>query len=137
RQLREGTGNLIELAAQRDDVIELVARRRAIPGGDGAVELIGVLAQPLLAGDRAAFGGRDDLLAQRIELAVELAELVYQRIARRPGLAGLRALLAQAGDARKQRRLVVEQVIDLHSGVVLCLPVGGRPADTPVEPDGQ
>src|SRR4029077_626478 len=129
RQLRRGqllelSGNIVQLCAQRGDVIELVARRRTIPGDDGAIKLIGVLAQPLLAGDGTAFSGRNDALAQPIELSVEIREPPLQRISRLPALARRGALLAEAGDASEQCRLVVEERVHLHCRVVLRLPGG-------------
>src|SRR6516164_10202376 len=72
RELVELVGDIAQLAAQGLDVLELVTRRWAIPGSDRPVELVGVLAQPLFAGDRAALSSRDDALAQRVQLAIEV-----------------------------------------------------------------
>src|SRR5262249_36210561 len=58
--LLEGARDVAELGAKRLDVGQLVAGGWSLPGGDRAVELVGVLAQPLLAGDGAAFGGGHD-----------------------------------------------------------------------------
>src|SRR6516165_7013110 len=95
RELLEFGGNVAQLRAQRCDVVELIARRWTLPGVDGPVELIGVLAQPFLAGDVAAFGRRNDALAQRIELSVEVCETPLQRISRSLALACRSHLLAQ------------------------------------------
>src|ERR1700733_7535983 len=122
-----------ELCGESGDIVQLVARRRPVPGGNRTVELVGVLAQALLPGNRAALGGGDDLLANRVELGVEVAELARQRILLGAALARGVDLLAQLDDLREQRRLVVEQRVDLHRGLELRAAVGQTPRDAPVE----
>ena len=136
-QMLEFLADVAELRTKGDDVLELVGRRRTAPRGNRAVELVGVLAQPLLAGDRAPFGRRNDFLAYRIELAVERLESGDQRGARLTVLARIGDFLAQAGDAVEERRLIVEERIDFSRSLILCPALGLIPGHTRVETHGE
>jgi hypothetical protein len=64
----ETAGDVGQLAIEDADAGQLVGGRRAFIGIDRAIELVGEFAQAFLAGDRAAFLGGDDLLAQSVGL---------------------------------------------------------------------
>ena len=96
-----------------------------------------MLAQAFLAGDRAAFLGRDDLLAHLVELRVIGLELREQLLVVGAGLDALGQLLAQVRDLREQLAFLAEQVGDLQRGLVLRHAVGAAVLDATVERDGQ
>ena len=58
----------------------LVLRRPALPAVERAVQRVEVLADPLLAGDRAALLGGDDQLARGLQLVAQRAQLAGQRV---------------------------------------------------------
>src|SRR6185503_8604446 len=82
--------HVLELAAQRPDARFLICRRLALVAKERAVELIGVLADSLLARDRSAFLGGHDLPAHLFQPIAERLELCRLRIAlgQLPGLFG-------------------------------------------------
>ena len=70
-----------ELSLERVDVSDLVSARFSFVTEDCSVKLVGVLAQPFLAGDRAALGCRDDFLSHCINFSVEIGNVFAKRIA--------------------------------------------------------
>src|SRR5262249_21336095 len=72
--------NVAQLTLQSVDTIELVARRLPFPGHQGGVKVFGVLADPLLAGDRAAFLGGDHHFLDVVESAGHGDKLLVQLV---------------------------------------------------------
>src|ERR1051325_7226432 len=132
---RQRLVDVAELAAQRLDRVDLVLRRPALPAVERAVQRVQVLADALLAGDRAALGGRDDQLARRLELVAERAQLAGQRIAVGQPLEPLGHRRARRVDPPRQLGHVAEQTVRLHHGIELRLAIGRVVRRAAIEPD--
>src|SRR5438270_10577271 len=58
--------DFLELAVEPVDACNLIVRWPGLDRSDGPIDVVGILAQALLARNRSALLGGDDLLAQRI-----------------------------------------------------------------------
>src|SRR5207245_4670694 len=70
--------HVVQLAPQGLDALELVLGRLSLPPGQRAVQDLGVLADPLLAGDGSAFLGGHDLLLHLVQPPGQRAQLAPQ-----------------------------------------------------------
>src|SRR5262249_45860728 len=86
-----------------------------------SVKLIGVLTQPFLAGDCAAFGRSDDFLSYRIDFPVEIRDLLAKRIAFRYCSTRLGKRLSQTGNPIHERTFFAKQAVNSHRRIELRL----------------
>src|SRR3569623_1975111 len=124
-----------ELAAQHVDARDLIRRRAAFPAVERAVEEVEMLADALLAGDRAAFGGRDDELLDRVELRERVAELLRRRILGGRLVFLVADGLARGSDALDELAHVADQRVRLHHRVEVRLAIGERVRRAAIEGD--
>ena len=120
---------------ERIDVSELVSARFSFVTEDRAVKLVGVLAQPFLAGNRAAFGCRDDFLADSVNFSIEIGDVLAKRIALGQTRSSLGQCLSQRENPIHQRAFVTEQCMNFHRGIKLRLAVCGAKFRTTIETD--
>src|SRR5262249_10210062 len=99
RQPGERGVDLAPLLAQGADALQLVLRRPAFPADDRRVDVVEVLADAQLAGDRPTLLGGHDLLAQLVERAGQRGQPRHQRFAGLQGRPALDRRPARALDA--------------------------------------
>ena len=137
RQLIEAAGDVGQHAVQHLDPRQLIAARRAFVAGHRAEQLVGEFAQPLLAGDRPALLGGDDLLAQHVGPGREGGETGLQRIAVGQGRGSPIGAGAHRVDPRRQVGHAAEEVADPLRGGELLLAIGQGVGGAAVEGDGE
>ena len=81
-----------ELAPERVRPFEKIPRGLALPGEQSRIEMVGVLPDPLLAGDRSTLLGGDDLLLGRVDLGQERGKPGVLRLLLLPPKPGRKAL---------------------------------------------
>jgi len=72
---------IIKFVSKSVDISGLVRGGFAFVAQDRSVKLVGVLTQPFLAGDRAAFGRGHNFLSHPVHFSVEIGDLLAERIA--------------------------------------------------------
>src|SRR5205085_11162777 len=80
REAVEFLVHVVQLPLQHLRPLDQVARGLPFVGKQRPVQMVGVLADPLFAGDRPALLGGDDLLLHRLELSVQLLQRLVARV---------------------------------------------------------
>ena len=127
--------DVVQLPPQGADARVLVLRRLPLVPQERSVQIIGVLADALFAGDRPALLGGDDLPPHLFELLTHGRKPRHQGVTLRQLPRPFRRALLRRVDAIDQRAHVAEQRHHLERRVVVLAPVIGRVRGPPVERD--
>src|SRR5882724_5442963 len=125
--------DVVQLPAQRSDAGLLVLGGLALVAQQRSVELIGVLADALLAGDGAALLGGDDLPPHLFQLLAHGSEAGRQRVALGELAGPLRGALLRGVDPVDQRAHVAEQGDHLERRIVVLAAIVRRVRRSPIE----